>query len=280
MPPDDHAFRVIAVAMTTSNREVLKTQRLRGAAAKALVELCTSAVLLRETMAPDLRVQGIVRSAAGGCTLVGDAFPDGSVRGLAQVKSGVALSPDHPFSLSKGSLLQMMRSLVNGSLQQGIVDVGDAGGLGEALTTYFIESEQLACVARVGSKFQGDELIAAGGFVVQLLPEVERPIGMIMTQRLEDFPPIESFLEREDFSAELLIEELLHGMPHTELARGPLSYFCRCSETLVLSALSALGRDDIQSMIDDGDGLEIHCDYCGKDYAVAVERLRALLTES
>jgi molecular chaperone Hsp33 len=230
---------------------------------------------MRETMAPELRVQGIVRGAGGKGTLIGDAFPDGGVRGLAQLKT----DPAH-FSLGKGSVIQMMRHLVNGGLQQGIVDIGEAGGFGEALTAYFHESEQIVSVARVGARFAGDELAACGGFVVQLLPEVERGAHLVMTQRLEDFPPIEAFLEREDFSAQVLLDELVHLMPHTELVRSTVRFHCRCDETLVLSALSSLGREDIESMLAEGGGLDIHCDYCGKDYAIAIERLRALLATS
>lgn len=273
---NDHAFRVIAVTTTLSNREILARQSAQGAAARALADLVTSAVLLRETMAPNLRVQGLLRGAGSKGTLVGDAFPDGAVRGLAQLKQDA-----QHFSVGPGSHMQMMRSLANGTLQQGIVDVGQAGGVGEALGVYFAESEQLVCVVRVGSRFdETGALVASGGFVVQLLPEAERPAHMIMTQRLEDFPPIDRFLERDDFSAQLLIDEIAHGMEPVELSRSELRFFCRCSETLVLSALSSLSRDDLQEMVDDGAGLEVHCDYCGKDYAVAVERLRALLTES
>jgi len=281
---NDHGFRVVAVSTTTAAREVLERQSVRGEAAKALAELVTAAVLLRETMAPNIRVQGLVRGAGGRGTLVGDSFPDGGVRGLAQWKrdaSGAAVdSASQGFALGPGSQLQMMRSLVNGAMQQGIVDVGEAGGIGEALAVYFAESEQLVSVTGIGARFDGDVLAASGGFVVQLLPDVDRPAHMIMTQRLEDFPPITSFLENDAFSARMLVDEIVHGMPHTELAASKIFFHCRCSETLVLSALSSLSRDDIQSMIDDDESLEIHCDYCGKDYVVAVERLRALLIES
>ncbi|NUP14246.1 MAG: Hsp33 family molecular chaperone HslO [Polyangiaceae bacterium] len=272
---NDHSFRVVAVSTTASAREVLARQNAEGLVAKALAELVTGVVLMRETMAPDLRVQGLIRGAGGKGTLVGDSFADGGIRGLAQVRTDPKL-----FSLGKGSVLQMMRSLLNGGVQQGIVDVGEAGGIGEAITVYLGESEQLVAVARIGSRFSESGLLTCGGFVVQLLPEAERGTHAIMTQRLEDFPSIDEFLEKPDFSAQLLLDELLYGMPYTELARSELRFHCRCDETLVLSALASLNRDDIQSMIDDGEGLDIHCDYCGKDYLIAVERLRALLESS
>lgn len=272
---NDHSFRVIVACMTGSAREVLARQGVRGLAAKALAELVTGTTLVRETMSPDLRVQGLIRGAGGKGTLVGDSFPDGSVRGLAQLRADPSA-----FSLGKGSHLQVMRSLINGGLQQGIVDVGEAGGIGEAITQVFAESEQIAAVAKIGARFKQGELVACGGFVVQLLPEAERATHAIMTQRLEDFPPIDAFLEQDNFGAQLLIDELVFGMPFTELGRSDVRFHCRCDESLVLSALSSLGRDDIQSMIDEGEGLDIHCDYCGKDYLIAVERLRALLEAS
>lgn len=272
---NDHAFRVVAAATTQAAREVAAKQRVTGEAAKALAGIATGAVLLRETMAPNLRVQGILRGAGGKGTIVGDSFPDGSVRGLAQLKGDRSA-----FSLGPGSLMQMMRTMVRGGVQQGIVDVGQAGGIGEAITAYFHESEQLVCLARVGSRWNGDELVAAGGFVVQLLPEAERPAHMIMTQRLEDFPPIDEWLEKPDFSADLLIGELCLGMPFTELARSPVFFSCRCDEAAVLASLSTLGHADLQEMIDDGKGLEIDCDYCGREYLIEVERLRALLEKS
>jgi molecular chaperone Hsp33 len=272
---DDHAFRVVAAATTSATREIVAKQRVEGDAARALVGLSTGAVLLRETMAPNVRVQGLLRGAGGKGTLVGDSFPDGSVRGLAQLKGERSA-----FSLGPGSHMQMMRTLVSGALQQGIVDVGSAGGIGEALTGYFHESEQLVCLARVGSRWEGSELVAAGGFVVQLLPEAERPAHMIMTQRLEDFPPIDAFLEKDDFSADMLIREICHGMPFTELARDRVFFACRCDETVVLASLSTLGRADLEELIAGGEGLEIDCDYCGRSYLIAVERLRALLEQS
>ena len=274
---DDHGFRVIAAETTRAAAEVLRRQKVEGPAAKALAELVTAVVLMRETMAPDLRVQGILKGGKGRGTLVGDSFPEGDVRGLAQLGSVPA---GQSFSIGEGALLQTMRTLANGSLQQGIVDVAAAGGVGEAFTAYLQTSEQLVCIARVGARLEGGELVASGGYVVQVLPEAERPASLVMTQRLEDFPSVESLLAKGDFSVQLLVDELVYGMPSTELARAELRFGCRCSETSMLGALASLPRSDIQEMIDDGQGLEIACDYCGSEYQLAVERLRALLATS
>lgn len=282
---NDHAFRVIVCDTTDTCRSILAAQGATGAVARALAEICTAAILVRETMAPAHRVQGIVKVPGKG-SVIGDSFPEGNARGLAQWKgdhTAVAFGP--------GSVLQMMRSLPNGSVHQGIVDIGGADGLSTALGLYLQESEQVVSVTAVGAHFDGEDLSAArlaraGGYVVQLLPEAERPAHMIMTERLGDFPELGSFLARR-VEAEgggetkslvpVLLDELLFGMSHTELGRAELSFACVCSEASLLSALATLGREEIQSMLDQGESLDITCDYCRKDYAIDIERLRALV---
>jgi molecular chaperone Hsp33 len=174
----------------------------------------------------------------------------------------------------------MMRTLPNGSLAQGIVDVSGAGGLSQAVMRYFQDSEQVVSVVALGARLGEGGVEAAGGYVVQLLPEPERALHAVMTARLEDFPSIESFLDRDDFSARLLLDEILFGMPITVLGEAPLRFACRCSEAALLGAIATLGRAEIESLVAEEESLEIRCDYCHKDYAIAPERLRSLLEAS
>ncbi len=274
---NDHGFRVIACDTTATCKEIVRVQKVEGGVARALADLCTATILLRETMAPNFRVQGLAKGRGGRGSLVGDSFPDGGTRGLAQ---GRAASGDGTFSFGPGSILQMMRSLPNGSIHQGIVNIEGAGGLSEALMVYLQESEQVVSVAAVGAHFENDALTAAGGYIVQLLPEAERPAHMIMTERLGDFPEIHAFLGRGGFSSQALLDELLYGMPATELGRADLRFECACSEASLLTALATLGHAEITNLVEQGEGLDITCDYCGHDYAIAIERLRALLAAS
>jgi molecular chaperone Hsp33 len=269
---DDHAFRIVAVDASSTARRVAEAQELSGESACRLAELVTATILMRETMSPSYRVQGILKGLGG--TLVGDSFPDGGTRGLAQIPGGGAVR------LGKGAVLQMMRSLPSGGMQQGIVDVGGSGGISDALMTYFQESEQVVSVAALGARLVDGRIASAGGYVVQLLPEPERALHAVMTARLEDFPPIASFLDRPDFAAKLLLDELVFGMTHTMLGDSPLRFECRCSEASLLGAIATLGRGEIESLVATEESLEIRCDYCHKDYVIAPERLRSLLQAS
>jgi molecular chaperone Hsp33 len=173
--------------------------------------------------------------------------------------------------------------LPNGALHQGIVEVSfDAadGGISGALMSYMQNSEQIVSTIAVSTLMTEGKVRAAGGFIVELLPEVERGPLMIMTQRLEDFPKLEALLEKPDLTPEILVEDLLYGMPYTHLAQSSLSYGCGCNELRLLSSLATLPRSDIEELVSGNEMLEIQCDYCRKQYAISPEKLRALLMAS
>lgn len=274
----DGAFRVITALTTETVRGAIAVQSATGGTAQRLGELITGAILVREAMAPNLRVQAIVKGAAGHGTLVADSHPDGTSRGLVNLGKGAA--EKSAVEIGEGSLLQVMRTLPSGMLHQGVVEVPAGGTISGGLMTYMQESEQVVSMIAVATLIGEDGVGASGGYLVQLLPEVERGPLMVMTERLKDFERLDDVLAHEGASADVLLEELLYGMPFSRLDDSPLSFSCRCSELRVMTTLASLPRSDIEEMVEDGKVLDIRCDYCGKDYQVSPSHLRSLLTTS
>jgi molecular chaperone Hsp33 len=302
---DDGAFRVIVARTTETVRGAVRAQGVGGRTAVHFGELLTGAVLLREAMAPGLRVQAILKGAGGKGSLVADSHPDGNSRGLVNFgvssraavhhevaparaepgapEAGSIARPAAPpeISLGRGALLQVMRSLPNGSLHQGVVEVPGGGGIPGALMQYMQDSEQIVSTIAVSALLGGPgEVEAAGGYLVQLLPEVERGPLMVMTERLTDFSGLDEVLRRSDASPDALLDDLLYGMPFQRLSESRLGFGCPCSQVRVIASLATLPRADIEDLVKDGEVLEIRCDYCGKEYGVHPAQLRPLLTPS
>lgn len=272
---EDGAFRVIAVRTTEAARGVVEAQRATGARALLLAEMLTGTVLVRETMAPDLRVQGILQGDDQKTRMVADSFPDGSMRGLVQAREGAEVE------LGDRAALQVMRTLHNGVLQQGVVPAGKNGGISGALMQYMQSSEQITSFVAVGAiRDDAGNVADAGGYIVQLLPEVGDGPLMLMTERLKDFPAIDALLHAGEAAPEKLLDELLYGMPYSEVGRGDLRYACRCSEERLLATLISLPKTDIRDLVEDGGVLEIDCDYCGRHYRFAPETLRGMLAQN
>lgn len=271
---DDGAFRVVVVQATDTAQGVVSAQKAKDAQAKLLAEVLTGTVLVRETMSPDLRVQGILEGEDKNGRIIADAFPDGSVRGLVQLpKSGEIV-------LGERSMLQMMRTLHNGELAQGVVSIDPKDGISGALMQYMQASEQVTSFIAVGAIVTGDVVSSAGGYIVQLLPEVDEGPLMVMTERLRDFESIYGLLVSGNAAPERLLEELLYLMPHTRVGESAVRFECKCSEERLALSLATLPKRDIAELVSDGVPLEIDCDYCGRHYRFAAERLRGLLATS
>jgi molecular chaperone Hsp33 len=270
----DGAFRVIAVRTTDTAREVASVQKAQGPRARLLAEMLTASVLVRETMAPDLRVQAILQGDDPKTRIVADSFPDGTTRGLVQARDGADVA------LGERSVLQLMRTLHTGQIQQGIVQASKTSGISGALMEYMQSSEQVVSFAAVGAVETEGGVTSAGGYIVQLLPEASEGPLMVMTERLKDFPSIETLLDRGDAAPEKLLSEVLYGMPWDEVGRGTLRFDCRCSDERLLATLLSLPRDDIRELVTGlgpGEALEIDCDYCQRHYRIPPERLRGVL---
>jgi molecular chaperone Hsp33 len=273
----DGAFRVIAAITTETATEAARAQGLSGHDALRLAELITGAVLLRETTSPGRRVQILMRDQSGR-VLVADALPDGTNRGIVNpgaAAGGVAAPAVAPHG---DVTMQVSYTMPNGSLHQGVVAVPEGSDLSTALMQYMQQSEQWVSVISVTALGDGGRGVgAAGGYVVQLLPEAERPALEAMTNHLGELDSLARLLAEPVTSSRDLVSRLLDGFEHAELADSPLRFGCTCSEERVLRGMASLGPDDIASLVDSESMLEVRCDACGRKYSIDPDQLRAFV---
>jgi molecular chaperone Hsp33 len=272
---DDGAFRVIVARTTDTIQQVLDAQSAQGVTARHLGDLVTGAVLFRETMAPNLRVQGILKGSHGSGSIVADSHPSGKTRGLVQLTEGAS-----EINVGEGAIMQMMRTLPDGKINQGFVQVPGPGGISRALMEYMQTSEQVVSMLAMGTIIEDGKVKAAGGYLVQLLPEVGRGPLMVMTERLHDFENIDAQLRDPGFTPSALLEELLYGMAFTRLEESQVGFECWCNELRVVSAISTLPKHDIEHLLSGGEVLEIACEYCKREFRIPPARLRGLLDQS
>src|SRR5262249_61411771 len=99
---------------------------------------------------------------------------------------------------------------------------------------------------------------AAGGSLVQLLPEATREVIDAMTEHLGNLPPLAALLEGT-LSAHDLVEFLLHRFEHAELASSALAFGCTCNEARFALGILSLPAHEVEAMIE-GEPLEVRCD--------------------
>ena len=101
------------------------------------------------------------------------------------------------------------------------------------------DSEQVDTMLAVATTMADDgSIVEAGGYMVQLLPEVGRAPLAVMAARLEDFQTIDHLLTA-DFNPDLLLSEILYGMSYTRLDESDVSFTCWCSTERQLTTTSS-----------------------------------------
>lgn len=271
----DLSFRIVCATTSHTVNDLTQSQRSFGPPAKLLGELSTGAILIRQAMAPGLRVQAILQGKDAKGTLVADAHPHGMTRGLSRLGKAVS-----PLILGPGALLQVMRTLPNGSIHQGVVEVSEGGSISDALMQYMADSEQVVSMISVLTLLdpaQGERTRVSAGYLVQPLPEVERGSLEVMIEHLSGLESLDKLLQHPDLTADKLLSAIVREMPIKVLDEQALSFGCLCSEERVLSSLLSVGQDEIEDMIREGKPIEVSCDYCNKDYIIAPDTLKALL---
>jgi molecular chaperone Hsp33 len=64
------------------------------------------------------------------------------------------------------------------------------------------------------------------------------------------------------------------------VADTPVTFTCHCSRDRAVGAAAALGRDDLRGLIDKGETLRIHCDYCRALYEIGPVDFERILRDS
>ena len=75
---------------------------------------------------------------------------------------------------------------------------------------------------------------------------------------------------------EQMLEYLLEGLDPVIVDSMPCAYTCNCTRERVEKAIISVGKADIESMINDGEPIEVSCDFCDKHYEFSVDDLRRM----
>ena len=148
--------------------------------------------------------------------------------------------------------------------------------IAEDLAYYFTTSEQTPSSVALGVELgQQAEVVAAGGFLLQLMPEADDTVAEGLTERLANLPPTTTML-RQGLSPEAIAARLLEGFPYRILGRTELEFACNCSQRQTLNLLRSLGTDELDRLSEEEGGASVTCEYCKEVYTVTVDALREL----
>ena len=151
--------------------------------------------------------------------------------------------------------------------------------IAEDLTYYFAVSEQVPSVVGLGVLMNRDNTVRqAGGFIVQLMPFAEEETISKLEENIKNLASVTTMLDAGKTPEEML-SVLLEGMDLEVTDTLPVEFSCNCSKDRVRKALISIGREELQSMIDDGKEIEVNCHFCNKNYNFTVDELKEMIQD-
>ena len=221
---------------------------------------------------------------------------DGPVQGLmvtADAKGnvkGYANVPDVILPANAKGKLDVAGAVGSGNLRV-IRDMGlkepyvgqtllQTGEIAEDLTYYFATSEQVPSSVGLGVLMERDNTVRqAGGFIIQLMPFAEDAVIDRLEQNLSRVTSVTAMLDAGN-TPEQMLELLLEGMDCEILETRPAAFLCNCDRPRIEKVLISLGKKEIRDMIEDGQEIEVNCQFCGKHYKFSVDKLKEIYRKS
>lgn len=250
----------------------------------ALGRLLTGGAMMGAMMKGEqdlLTLQIKCAGAAKGMTVTADSR--GHVKGCPQVPD-VMLPPNEEGKLDVGGalgpgILSVIKDMGLKEPYVGQVAL-QTSEIAEDLTYYFATSEQVPSAVGLGVLMNKDNTVRqAGGFIIQLMPFTDEAVIAALEKKVAEVTSVTDLLE-QGATPEKLLEQVL-GEFHPEITETiPVEYHCDCSRERVTKALISIGVQDIQEMIEDGEPIEVNCQFCDKHYIFTPEDLKGLLESS
>lgn len=271
--------RVYAAVTTDLVNEAIKRHDCYPVAAAALGRTMTGALLMAANLKNKEAITINIRGNGPLANITADAVPEGYVRGYVA-------NPHVELPLNAQGKLD-----VGGGVGQGLVTVTRftglrepmrgsseivSGEIAEDLTNYLYVSEQTPSSIGLGVLVDTDYTAkAAGGFMIQPMPDADEEIITKLEENLKNLRPVITMIA-EGKGPKEIIEEIMTGFQMEFLTTTELGFKCQCSKERLEDVLLNLNRDDMLSLIEDGQA-EVCCQFCGAKYNFTKAELEHLL---
>ncbi len=139
-----------------------------------------------------------------------------------------------------------------------------SGEIGEECAKYFTESEQIPSAVALGVLLNNKgEVPFAGGYILQLMPDVNGAVIDMIEGRIQNMKPFTSLL-KEGFTLEEILKAVTGDENLVVLEEIKPEFKCDCSRKRMEAAVKALTPEEKKEIIEKEGCIEIKCSFCGK----------------
>lgn len=276
---NDGSLRAAAAATTTLVETIRRRQGTDPTASVALGRLVSGAALMGALLKGRQRLALMIEGNGPLRKLHAETDAYGHVRG--SVKNPVAGLPpkddrfDVAGAIGKAGFLHVVKDLGLKEPYRGMVQL-HTSEVAEDLAYYLTISEQVPSTVGLGVSLDENLAIAAaGGFLVQAMPDSDAALIPLLEERLRQMSPVTTLL-REGQSPLDILGGIFRDIPFTAQMETPLEFRCACDRRQIVALLGGLPANDLRAMLEEDRGASVTCEFCKATYTFTADELAAL----
>ncbi len=264
--------------------EILSAHAYPEPIERLLAEALTLTALLGATLKHAEGQMTLQAQTQGGIvSLMVCDYQGGKLRGYVQFDaerlSRLGRNPSLYALFNQGYLAVTFDQALTKERYQGIVPL-DGASLAEAAQNFFLQSEQIPSLVRLGARRGRDGRLVAGGLFLQHLPEGEEGRERLHArldhpewQHVEALGATMGADELADpaIPLETIVWRLFNEEEEVRLLAGAaLSRGCRCDSAYITQVLAKFPEEERAAMADAEGIISVDCAFCSKKFPVAL----------
>ena len=276
-------IRIIAVNSTSVVQEGQTRHHTFPTTSAAFGRSLTAGLLLASTLKGKEKYSIRITGDGDIKEIVIDATAHGTVRGFVH-------NPSVDFPLNEKGKLDVSRAVGTTGMMTVTKNLGlnqnfsgqvplVSGEIAEDFTYYLTQSEQIPSSVGLGVLVNPDHsILAAGGFLVQVMPGCKEETLVQVESAISKMPPISTLIKLGKTPLEIT-EMIANGHPFDVLDTISVRFECTCSKSRTEQTLMLLGKSELEDMVAVHHGADVHCNFCNEHYSFSEADLKKLIVE-
>ena len=152
-----------------------------------------------------------------------------------------------------------------------------SGEIADDFANYFVHSEQRNSAVALGVLVDKDGVKSAGGYLINPMPDATEEEIYKVEQAIFKAGAISKMLDQKLSLKE--IAQKITGDENVEILEENITpiYQCDCSKEHMAEGLVAIGKEELQEIIDIDQKAEIVCHFCNKKYQFSKQDLEEII---
>ena len=282
----DGTIRILSAITTDVTAEAIRRHQTSPTASAALGRVLTGTLLMAATLKDFDRLSVRIECDGEIGGIIAEATRDGGVRGYVKNPNAeIPARDDGKFDvrgiIGEGTFYVIRESGFDIGLHRDPY-VGSvpliSGEIAEDFAFYLAKSEQIPSAVMLGVLLQNAEpyVMASGGVLVQMMPGANEHLITMIEDTIAHAPHLTSVIN-SGATPEDLARLALGDIAFEVLEESDVEFRCNCSMERARTLIGSLGRNEVESMLEEDRGAVMSCGFCSEVYQLDEDDLKELL---